>query len=178
MTDAMIPFSFIPGTKAKASEINADFDALANTIDTNKSELYKAIEDEVNKVNDSLNGLGDAKADKTDLDSKAELDLSNVDENIDFIVDSWTDGGYNWYRKFRSGYIIQGGRGSGTNGSSRALTYPTAFTTDQYSILLTTVDDTTDANYFNLAANSRSTTGCAVYLTGHGTNFSWIAMGY
>ncbi|MDR1327779.1 MAG: hypothetical protein LBJ74_05165, partial [Heliobacteriaceae bacterium] len=70
MTDAMIPYSFIPGTKAKASEINADFAALADVIDTNKSELYEAIAAAVNTINSSLDGLGDSKSDKTDLDLK------------------------------------------------------------------------------------------------------------
>jgi hypothetical protein len=74
--------------------------------------------------------------------------------------------------------MIQGGKNYGTNYGSRAFTYPAAFTTNTYSILLTTVDDGTEANYFNLAANNRTTTGCTVYIAGHGTNFSWIAMGY
>jgi len=177
MTDAMIPFSFIPGTKAKASEINADFAALANVIDTNKSELYKAIEDEVNAVNDSLNDLGDAKADKTDLDFRAELDLSNVDENIDFIVDSWTDN-YNWYKKYRNGYIIQGGKAVNNPNGSANLTYNIAFASDQYTIMLSAIDDTTYANYYNLAANNRTTTGCSVYNAGHGVGYMWVAMGY
>ena len=176
MTDAMIPYSFIPGTKAKASEINADFEALAATIDTNKNELYKAIQDAIDKVNSLLDGLDGNKADKTDLDLKAELDLSNVADNIDFVVESWQSG-YNWYKKFRSGLIIQGGKNSGVNYGSKSFTYPTAFTTTQYTIVLSTVDDTTEANYYNLSANSRTTTGCTVYIAGHGGNFSWIAIG-
>lgn len=36
MTNSMIPYSFIPGTKAKAGEVNANFIALANIINTNK----------------------------------------------------------------------------------------------------------------------------------------------
>ena len=37
MTNSMIPYSFIPGTKAKAGEVNANFIALANVIEQNKS---------------------------------------------------------------------------------------------------------------------------------------------
>lgn len=37
MTNSMIPYSFIPGTKAKAGEVNANFVALANLIEQNKT---------------------------------------------------------------------------------------------------------------------------------------------
>lgn len=35
MTNSMIPYSFTPGTKAKAQEVNANFNALADKIDEN-----------------------------------------------------------------------------------------------------------------------------------------------
>ncbi len=35
MTNSMIPYSFIPGTKAKAGEVNANFVSLANAIEQN-----------------------------------------------------------------------------------------------------------------------------------------------
>lgn len=46
MTDTLIPYSFIPGTKAKAQEVNANFIALAdciteNTVSLNSSKLDK-----------------------------------------------------------------------------------------------------------------------------------------
>ena len=37
MANSMIPYSFIPGTKAKAGEVNANFVALADTIEANKT---------------------------------------------------------------------------------------------------------------------------------------------
>lgn len=40
---------------------------------------------------------------------KAQLDLANVDGNLDFVVESWTDGAGGWYRKYRSGWVEQGG---------------------------------------------------------------------
>lgn len=39
MTDTLIPYSFIPGTKAKAQEVNANFIALAESITGNTSTL-------------------------------------------------------------------------------------------------------------------------------------------
>lgn len=45
MTNSLIPYSFIPGTKAKAQEINENFIALANQITENKEYTDSKIED-------------------------------------------------------------------------------------------------------------------------------------
>lgn len=44
-----------------------------------------------------------------DMNLKANSDLSNVSANIDYVVESYNDG-TNWYRKYKSGWIEQGGR--------------------------------------------------------------------
>ena len=44
-----------------------------------------------------------------DLNLKATTDLSNVDANIDYVVESYQNG-TNWYRVYKSGWIEQGGR--------------------------------------------------------------------
>lgn len=63
MTDSMIPYSFIPGTKAKASEVNANFSALAQVISQNAAFTTNKITETVEQIN----GLLDNKADKTEL---------------------------------------------------------------------------------------------------------------
>lgn len=57
MTNSMVPYSFIPGTKAKASEVNANFIALANLIDANKEivaannlEIIELMKDKADKI--------------------------------------------------------------------------------------------------------------------------------
>lgn len=45
MTDSMIPYSFVPGTKAKADEVNANFIALANVISQNQTSFAEDIGD-------------------------------------------------------------------------------------------------------------------------------------
>lgn len=74
MTNSMIPYSFIPGTKAKAGEVNANFIALANVIEQNKS-LTK---DDILEVKEIMK----EKADKTELTkdnivTTGETDLNN-----------------------------------------------------------------------------------------------------
>lgn len=57
MTNPMIPYSFIPGTKAKASEVNANFVALADLINSNQS----LTSEDIISIRETLN----KKADKT-----------------------------------------------------------------------------------------------------------------
>lgn len=59
MTNSMIPHSFVPGTKAKAGEVNENFISLANYIEQNKSSATSDIEE--------LREVVDKKADKTEL---------------------------------------------------------------------------------------------------------------
>lgn len=55
MTDSMIPYSFVPGMKAKAGEVNANFIALAEVISQNK-----------NSSDDKFAGINDVLGDITD----------------------------------------------------------------------------------------------------------------
>lgn len=47
----------------------------------------------------------------TSLNNKANTDLSNVLENIDYVMESGqSEDGSQWYKKWKSGYIEQGGK--------------------------------------------------------------------
>ena len=71
MTNSMIPYSFSPGTKARADEVNANFIALADKIDENKS----AQSNDVKEINSILS----EKANKTDLITEHTVTDSNTD---------------------------------------------------------------------------------------------------
>ena len=73
MTNSMIPHSFIPGTKAKASEVNENFISLANFIEQNKSSATADIEE--------LNEKVDTKADKTEIITEHVITIAG--ENLD-----------------------------------------------------------------------------------------------
>ncbi len=73
MTNSMIPYSFIPGTKAKANEVNANFIALADKIDANKSSCDTNISD--------VNEILETKADKTELITEFTVTESDTDLN-------------------------------------------------------------------------------------------------
>ncbi len=57
MTNSIIPYSFIPGTKAKAQEVNANFIALANQITENKEYTDSKIEETLSGVNSDRAGI-------------------------------------------------------------------------------------------------------------------------
>ena len=73
MADSMIPYSFIPGTKAKAGEVNANFIALADAIEANRLTTAGDIEE--------LNETLETKADKTELVNSHTVTSSGTDLN-------------------------------------------------------------------------------------------------
>lgn len=54
----------------------------------------------------------------TALSGKTNTDLSNVSSNIDYIVESKVNSGGSWYRKYKSGWLEQGGIGLTVNSDS------------------------------------------------------------
>lgn len=73
MANSMIPYSFIPGTKAKAGEVNANFIALADAIEANKTSASGDIED--------VKEILETKADKTELINEHTVTESDTDLN-------------------------------------------------------------------------------------------------
>lgn len=75
MTNSLIPYSFVPGTKAMASEVNANFIALANSVEEGKQYTNKEIE----KLNTSLEErLDEYKGDvDSTLNDKIAFNMSN-----------------------------------------------------------------------------------------------------
>ena len=57
MTNSMIPYSFVPGTKAKASEVNANFISLANVITQNQTisaNSIQSIQEQISTISTTL----------------------------------------------------------------------------------------------------------------------------
>lgn len=71
-----VPYSFVPGAKAKANEVNANFVAVLDEIEKSnvkisELETQKADKNLSNLDNEGL-GILDAKADKTEVEKKAD----------------------------------------------------------------------------------------------------------
>lgn len=83
MTNSIIPYSFVPGTKAKAQEVNANFIALAEQITENHtnttekiSELNQTLSDRIETVETSI------------VENAAKNDLSNTDSITNSILEA------------------------------------------------------------------------------------------
>ena len=60
------------------------------------------------------------------LSGKADTNLGNIPSNYDYVVESYNDG-TNWYRKYKSGWVEQGGYYTGGN-QTKTLLVPMANT--------------------------------------------------
>lgn len=74
MSNSLIPYSFIPGTKAKAQEVNANFIALADQITENKNYTDMKISETVSSIDTQK---ADLKLGNTTLVSNCILDAPN-----------------------------------------------------------------------------------------------------
>ena len=60
------------------------------------------------------------------LSGKANADLSNCPPNYDYVVEHYNDGAGNWYRKYKSGWLEQGGIATFVNNTDVTLLKPYA----------------------------------------------------
>lgn len=74
MASSLVPYSFVPGTKAKAEEVNENFIALANQITENKEYVDSKIEEGINSVKDDKANLS---LDNTSLISNCVIEAPN-----------------------------------------------------------------------------------------------------
>lgn len=78
MTNSMIPYSFVPGTKAKASEVNANFISLANVITQNQTvsaNSIQSIQEQISTISTTLS----EKADRSELQTTHTVDEADTD---------------------------------------------------------------------------------------------------
>ena len=74
MSDILIPYSFVPGTKAMASEVNANFIALANGVEDCKKNVANSIDELNEKVETRLD---EAIGNKLDLKLVNSVNITN-----------------------------------------------------------------------------------------------------
>lgn len=68
------------------------------------------------------------------LNGKADADLGNIPTNYDYVVESQmptADNGYTWYRKYKSGWVEQGG----TSSSGVTVTLPVVMVDNSYTLV-------------------------------------------
>lgn len=112
------------------------------------------------------------------MQMKAQTDLANVTANLDFVVESYNDNAGNWYRKYRSGWIEQGG--FSPNGTAPTVTFLQPFSDTNYTLIVggyvNTSVDTGGSSRGDFASNKTTTTFRVSQITGWNTN--WYACGF
>lgn len=122
------------------------------------------------------------------MQTKAQTDFANVNGNLDFVVESWDDGNGNWYRKYRSGWVEQGGVGvGGTTTKGDTFTLFVEYSDANYNLTASINRDVTALKngcpLVVVCFNKTSTTFNASTMYGGNSfafepyHFSWIAKG-
>ena len=165
-------------TGAQSRAVGMDLSKSVPTADENRPRnicyrpyivLYQvAVETSMLQANELINELSD----------KANTDLSNINVNIDYVIENWqSTNGNSWYRKYKSGWIEQGGKFTGGIVTGGTITLPIPFSDTNYIafvIQISTNNAGTDTNanrVRNLTENSFA------YYANSGTGF-WEAKGY
>lgn len=97
------------------------------------------------------------------FNGKADVDLGNIPATYDYVVESQlptADNGYTWYRKYKSGWVEQGGIVfPATSTATRvSITLPITMGGNVYSVQVTGGDNTADTAIYCYYTN-RTTTG-------------------
>ena len=110
------------------------------------------------------------------MQMKAQTDLANVDPNVDFVVETWRSG-VSWYRKYRSGWIEQGGQAYVSSAEATIVTLFVEMATTDYTVALTNV--LPDTSYFPMdTVNNRTeTTITILHNTSAVFDYSWYVCG-
>lgn len=106
---------------------------------------------------------------------------SRTSNLADYVIQSQlptADNNYTWYRKYKSGWIEQGGIVTSNTDADVSVVYPVAFGDTNYTLVLgviTTNDSPAGLQWSG--AKSISETGCVIHVT-NTVRKNWVAYGY
>lgn len=83
------------------------------------------------------------------FNGKADRNLLNTTDNVDIVVESQlptSANGYTWYRKYKSGWVEQGGYKEISTGGSATISLPIAMVDTNYSAQMTPASNTSGAS--------------------------------
>jgi hypothetical protein len=115
----------------------------------------------------------------TALGGKANTDLSNVSSNIDYIVESKVNSNGSWYRKYKSGWLEQGGIGLTVSADgTKTVTLIKPFKDTKYIVNWLDQDGSTNTSSGTRGISNKTTTS---FVARNGQdknmNIGWIAIG-
>lgn len=106
---------------------------------------------------------------------------STLPENSDYVIESQeptSENGYTWYRKYKSGWVEQGGSVGNLNNSCALVTLPIGMTNNSFTAVVSGNTSGIAANYNGVTCDRRSSTQVAICTTGQqGNGCSWQVSG-
>ena len=112
--------------------------------------------------------------------SKADTALSNVLANIDYVVESQVNADGSWYRKYKSGWLEQGGGFSSNDATNTIVTLLKPYANTTYSIMVgQMIGSSGDASFWNFAVTNKTTSTVTIHnaTNGAGNICQWEAKG-
>lgn len=116
----------------------------------------------------------------TTADDMAKADLSNIPANYDYVVESQVNSDGSWYRKYKSGWLEQGGGFGSNDGVDTIVTLLKPYTDTTYSIMVGQMIGTSgDPTYWNFAVINKTTSTVTIHnaTNGAGNICQWEAKG-
>lgn len=115
----------------------------------------------------------------TALSGKANTDLSNVSSNIDYIVESKVNSNGSWYRKYKSGWLEQGGIGLTVSADgTKTVTLIKPFKDTEYIVNWLCQDGSVlSSSGTRGISNKKTTSFVACNGQDKDMNIGWIAIG-
>lgn len=112
------------------------------------------------------------------FNGKADLNLLNTANNVDFIIERQepsAENNYTWYRKYKSGWVEQGGFLNGTTSAVNSVTLPIEMADTNYTVNATLKSNTVAGSGGSWAnGNAYSTTQIQIIQDYTGT---WVGQG-
>ena len=142
----------------------------------------------VGAISEALNNKADRDFNNTDIqsrfDNKANTNLSNIPSAYDYVIASQeptSANGSTWYRKYKSGWVEQGGNNL-TGGAGITITFPITMQNSNYNVQVSQLNSDGKGVYFQCQYYDSSTTGLKI-LSQYGSSktarkFSWQVSGY
>lgn len=131
------------------------------------------------KIGIELGGITESLSDKADRDMRNIDTISGADTVIEYQAPT-SDSGHQWYRKYASGWVEQGGKFTANDGTNTAVDFLIAMADTNYCFYNGQMSyNQGNAQYVNgWALTTYSTTGFTVHSATNGTNiFSWEVKG-
>lgn len=104
--------------------------------------------------------------------------LNQKISSVGGVIDSWSDGNGNWWRKYSDGWLEQGGI---VEGESATITFPVSYKSANYTVLAFPNSGVCGWNYIGLETKNKKTTSVAIMLDGNDNamaSFCWFTCGF